>query len=115
LLAYYLPVPLSPSKPKNQNRNRFKNKKEMIRRKHILTQATETEISSTKKPFESFTVRANGVEYKCIGRTGKGSFGTVYKANIGDDNNSKTVAIKKVLQDPNYKKKKSGIKNKENW
>jgi len=80
-----------------------------IKTRDITHAVTGLSISSTKKPFESFTIRANGVEYRCIGRTGKGSFGTVYKANIGDENNNKTVAIKKVLQDPNYKNRELQI------
>lgn len=81
----------------------MQNPKEPSKETKDITQAvTSMSISSNKKVFESFTVKANGAVYNCIGRTGKGSFGTVYKAQVGDDVN-KIVAIKKVLQDPNYK------------
>jgi len=72
-----------------------------------ITQAIAGLSITSKKPFEPFIIRANNVEYKCIGRTGKGSFGTVYKALISGDN--KIVAIKKVLQDPNYKNRELQI------
>ena len=39
--------------------------------------------------------------YECMSRSGKGSFGVVYKAL--DRNTGATVAIKRVLQDPRYK------------
>jgi serine/threonine protein kinase len=46
-------------------------------------------------------IEANGTSYECSGRTGKGSFGVVYKAVERDT--GKVVAIKRVLQDPRYK------------
>jgi len=73
-----------------------------------LTETVNKMNLGTKKSFESFFIRANGTEYECIGRTGKGSFGTVYKARCITDLN-KTVAIKKVLQDPNYKNRELQI------
>lgn len=45
-------------------------------------------------------IEANGVSYECVGRSGKGSFGVVYKAVTAEGT---TVAIKRVLQDPRYK------------
>jgi glycogen synthase kinase 3 beta len=75
-----------------------------------LTETVNKLNLGAKKSFESFLIRANGVEYECIDRTGKGSFGTVYKAIQKDiNNNQKTVAIKKVLQDPNYKNRELQI------
>eukprot|EP01128_Nolandella_sp_AFSM9_P010708 TRINITY_DN743_c3_g1_i1.p1 TRINITY_DN743_c3_g1~~TRINITY_DN743_c3_g1_i1.p1 ORF type:complete len:357 (-),score=73.86 TRINITY_DN743_c3_g1_i1:82-1152(-) len=51
-------------------------------------------------------IEANGVSYECVGRSGKGSFGVVYKA-ISTDNT--VVAIKRVLQDPRYKNRELQI------
>lgn len=47
-------------------------------------------------------IHANGLSYECIGKTGKGSFGVVYKA-IALDSSRAVVAIKRVLQDVRYK------------
>jgi len=70
-----------------------------------LTEIVNKMSLGNKKPFETFVIRANGAEYECVGRTGKGSFGTVFKAITA----GKTVAIKKVLQDPNYKNRELQI------
>jgi len=84
--------------------NHEANEKEKV--KNELSQAV-TAISISKKTFEPFTIRANGNAYDCIGRTGKGSFGVVYKAVV--QVTKLTVAIKKVLQDPNYKNRELQI------
>lgn len=39
--------------------------------------------------------------YECVERSGKGSFGVVFRAR--DINTNQDVAIKRVLQDPRYK------------
>jgi glycogen synthase kinase 3 beta len=46
-------------------------------------------------------LEGTNVTYECVGRSGKGSFGVVFKAkNMKTDED---VAIKRVLQDPRYK------------
>jgi glycogen synthase kinase 3 beta len=52
-------------------------------------------------------IEAGGTSYECSGRTGKGSFGVVYKAVERGSN--KVVAIKRVLQDPRYKNRELQI------
>lgn len=81
----------------------------------LAAAVTEMKISSKKKhgshhtsnqPEQRFIIQANGTTYECVGRTGKGSFGVVYKAiQAGRD----TVAIKRVLQDPRYKNRELQI------
>jgi len=69
---------------------------------------TDMKISSTQKPSEQgIIIEANGTSYECVARSGKGSFGIVYKAvEVGT---SKVVAIKRVLQDPRYKNRELQI------
>jgi len=56
---------------------------------------------------ERLIIEANGVVYECVARSGKGSFGVVYKAVTRGD--GQVVAIKRVLQDPRYKNRELQI------
>jgi len=56
---------------------------------------------------ERLIIEANGVVYECVSRSGKGSFGVVYKAITRG--NGQVVAIKRVLQDPRYKNRELQI------
>jgi len=69
---------------------------------------TEKMASSSKKPAEQgIFIEANGTSYECVARSGKGSFGVVYKAvEVGTN---RVVAIKRVLQDPRYKNRELQI------
>lgn len=58
-------------------------------------------MGSSKEKQDTMVIEANGTSYECSGRTGKGSFGVVYKAV--ERGTGKVVAIKRVLQDPRYK------------
>lgn len=50
---------------------------------------------------ERRVIEASGIVYECVSRSGKGSFGVVYKAVTRGS--GQVVAIKRVLQDPRYK------------
>lgn len=64
-------------------------------------------LGSSKEKQDTMIIEANGTSYECSGRTGKGSFGVVYKAVERDT--GKVVAIKRVLQDPRYKNRELQI------
>jgi len=71
---------------------------------------TEMKISSSKKSnSEQVIIEANGTSYECVARSGKGSFGVVYKAVEVGTNPPRIVAIKRVLQDPRYKNRELQI------
>jgi len=67
----------------------------------------DIKITSKKQQDQGLIIEANGTSYECIGRTGKGSFGVVYKAVEAGTN--QIVAIKRVLQDPKYKNRELQI------
>jgi len=90
----------------NPNEDQDKDKIKSKEKDDLSKAVTDLSLNS-KKSFEPFVIRANGNAYECIGRTGKGSFGVVYKAVV--QNSKLTVAIKKVLQDPNYKNRELQI------
>lgn len=66
-----------------------------------FTLYTGANLGSSKEKQDTMVIEANGTSYECSGRTGKGSFGVVYKAV--ERGTGKVVAIKRVLQDPRYK------------
>eukprot|EP01125_Pyxidicula_operculata_P018414 TRINITY_DN653_c0_g1_i4.p1 TRINITY_DN653_c0_g1~~TRINITY_DN653_c0_g1_i4.p1 ORF type:complete len:410 (-),score=89.21 TRINITY_DN653_c0_g1_i4:98-1327(-) len=66
-----------------------------------------TEMKISAKKTDTLIIEANGVSYECVGRTGKGSFGVVYKAI--ESGSRRVVAIKRVLQDPRYKNRELQI------
>jgi len=62
---------------------------------------------SSSASRERLIIEANGVVYECVSRSGKGSFGVVYKAVTRGS--GQVVAIKRVLQDPRYKNRELQI------
>eukprot|EP01126_Amoeba_proteus_P053396 TRINITY_DN6504_c1_g3_i1.p1 TRINITY_DN6504_c1_g3~~TRINITY_DN6504_c1_g3_i1.p1 ORF type:complete len:222 (-),score=32.50 TRINITY_DN6504_c1_g3_i1:159-824(-) len=66
-------------------------------------------FENTKLPGKQDTMVLGGGNrmYECTGRSGKGSFGVVYKAVERSSN--LVVAIKRVLQDPRYKNRELQI------
>jgi serine/threonine protein kinase len=50
---------------------------------------------------EKLILEGTETSYECVERSGKGSFGVVFRAK--DISSMKDVAIKRVLQDPRYK------------
>lgn len=70
-------------------------------------QSDSQDNSSASRSQEKLIIEANGVVYECMSRSGKGSFGVVYKALTRGT--GQIVAIKRVLQDPRYKNRELQI------
>eukprot|EP01126_Amoeba_proteus_P053391 TRINITY_DN6504_c1_g2_i14.p1 TRINITY_DN6504_c1_g2~~TRINITY_DN6504_c1_g2_i14.p1 ORF type:complete len:210 (-),score=31.28 TRINITY_DN6504_c1_g2_i14:467-1096(-) len=64
-------------------------------------------VGRVKERQDTLIIEAGNRVYECTGRSGKGSFGVVYKAIERDSN--LVVAIKRVLQDPRYKNRELQI------
>jgi len=56
---------------------------------------------------EKLILEGNDTSYECVERSGKGSFGVVFRAK--DMTTGRDVAIKRVLQDPRYKNRELQI------
>jgi serine/threonine protein kinase len=56
---------------------------------------------------EKLVLEGTNTSYECVERSGKGSFGVVFRAR--DTSTDKDVAIKRVLQDPRYKNRELQI------
>lgn len=66
-----------------------------------LCSSSSSSLPGSSASRERLVIEANGVVYECVSRSGKGSFGVVYKAVTRGS--GQVVAIKRVLQDPRYK------------
>eukprot|EP01126_Amoeba_proteus_P009363 TRINITY_DN13545_c0_g1_i12.p1 TRINITY_DN13545_c0_g1~~TRINITY_DN13545_c0_g1_i12.p1 ORF type:complete len:104 (-),score=8.66 TRINITY_DN13545_c0_g1_i12:123-434(-) len=60
-----------------------------------------TKVEPCPDKQDTILIEAGGITYECTSRTGKGSFGVVWKAI--ERESQRVVAIKRVLQDPKYK------------
>eukprot|EP01126_Amoeba_proteus_P005226 TRINITY_DN1172_c0_g1_i3.p1 TRINITY_DN1172_c0_g1~~TRINITY_DN1172_c0_g1_i3.p1 ORF type:complete len:418 (+),score=87.40 TRINITY_DN1172_c0_g1_i3:58-1254(+) len=71
------------------------------------TRLQATTVGRVKEKQDMMIIEAGNRVYECAGRSGKGSFGVVYKAI--EKGSNMVVAIKRVLQDPRYKNRELQI------
>eukprot|EP01126_Amoeba_proteus_P009366 TRINITY_DN13545_c0_g1_i4.p1 TRINITY_DN13545_c0_g1~~TRINITY_DN13545_c0_g1_i4.p1 ORF type:complete len:356 (-),score=51.29 TRINITY_DN13545_c0_g1_i4:212-1279(-) len=69
-----------------------------------------TKVEPCPDKQDTILIEAGGITYECTSRTGKGSFGVVWKAI--ERESQRVVAIKRVLQDPKYKNRELQIMKK---